>query len=145
MNVDQNSNTKCNEENRHRADAYIFRPSSYKSKVIHWTEWRWLVHEKHNEKASLPFIVTFRTFYINAGQLEAFAIRTAKMHVTPIYIGLDSPLIILINGINSLTECSDRKVRYSYWICAHHFDWKSVKSLLAMFVAVWCTLISPVL
>ena len=29
----------------------------------------------------------FSNFYVNAGQLEAFAIRIAKIHVTPVYIG----------------------------------------------------------
>ena len=29
----------------------------------------------------------YRYFYINTAQLEALAIRTAKIHVTPVYVG----------------------------------------------------------
>ena len=115
MNVDQNSNTKCNDENRHRADAYILRPSSYKNKVIHWTEWRWLVHEKAQQESLFTIYRYFSNFLYKRSTPRSFCNTNCENTCYPsLYRTLDSPLIILINGINSLTECSDRKVRYSY-------------------------------
>lgn len=70
---------------------------------------------KANKKASFPFMATFRTFYINAGQHYDRRSCNTNWENTcypSLYMTLDSPLIIQIKSVNSSTECSERKVSY---------------------------------
>ena len=102
--------------------------------VIHCTEWRWLVHEKAQQESLFTIYRYFSNFLYKRSTPRSFCNTNCENTCYPsLYRTLDSPLIILINGINSFTDCADRKVRYSYWIFAHRSEWKSVKSVLAMF------------